>query len=129
MPTAQDRALALLGPLEARIMREVWSGSVPEEFVVRDALARMPELAYTTVMTTLARLASKGLLAARQGGGKRAYRYRAAGTPTDQLRRASRDEAQMVVNRYGEVALAAFAAQLDRLSPERREKLRRMAEQ
>ncbi len=63
-PADLDRALGLLGRLEARIMRAVWTGQVPEPFAVRDVHAHMPELAYTTVMTTLRRLADKGLLVA-----------------------------------------------------------------
>ena len=51
-----DRAVSLLGPLEGRIMRAVWTGQAAEAFVVRDVHALMPELAYTTVMTTLHRL-------------------------------------------------------------------------
>jgi predicted transcriptional regulator len=39
------------------------------------------ELAYTTVMTTLARLESKGVLTRQMDG--RAYRYALAGDPTD----------------------------------------------
>jgi hypothetical protein len=45
---------------------------------VRDALAVIPELAYTTLMTTLNRLATKGLLVASQRPSERAHRYRAA---------------------------------------------------
>jgi penicillinase repressor len=60
-----ERAMALLGPLEGRVMRAVWTGEVAETFVVRDVQALMPKLAYTTVMTTLRRLADKGLLTAR----------------------------------------------------------------
>ena len=31
-----ERAVALLGPLEGRVMRAVWTGEVSEAFVVRD---------------------------------------------------------------------------------------------
>jgi predicted transcriptional regulator len=118
-----DRALGLLGPLEARIMRAVWSGQVPEQFAVHDVRAHMPELAYTTVMTTLRRLADKGLLVADATLGKRAYDYRAAGPPEAFLAAASRREAQQVLDRYGDAALAAFAARLDALTPEQRRRL------
>jgi len=118
-----DRALDLLGPLEARIMRAVWTGQVPEPFAVRDVRAHMPELAYTTVMTTLRRLAEKGLLVADATLGKRAYDYRPAGTPQAFLATASHREAQDVIDRYGDAALAAFAARLDALTPEQRKRL------
>jgi predicted transcriptional regulator len=118
-----ERALSLLGPLEARIMQAVWSGQVAEPFAVRDVHAHMPELAYTTVMTTLRRLADKGLLAADATVGKRAYDYRTAATPEAFLTAASHREAQQVLDRYGDAALAAFAARLDALTPEQRRRL------
>jgi predicted transcriptional regulator len=118
-----DRALALLGPLEGRIMRAVWTGQVAEPFAVRDVRAHMPELAYTTVMTTLRRLAGKGLLVADASLGKRAYDYRPAGTPEAFMAAASQREAQQVIDRYGDAALAAFAARLDALTPEQRKRL------
>lgn len=104
-------------------MRAVWSGAVGKTFVVRDVQQLMPELAYTTVMTTLARLAQKGLLAARSVPGQKAHRYRAAGSPSDFLSQASRQDVGEIVRRYGDAALAAFAQELDRLSDERRRRL------
>ena len=125
-PAAQgslERALGLIGRLEARIMRAVWTGQVPQPFAVRDVRAHMPELAYTTVMTTLRRLADKGLLVADATLGKRAYDYRSEGTPEAFLAAASHREAQQVIDRYGDAALAAFAARLDALTPEQRTRL------
>jgi predicted transcriptional regulator len=118
-----ERALGLLGRLEARIMLAVWSGQVAEPFAVRDVHAHMPELAYTTVMTTLRRLADKGLLVADATVGKRAYDYRPAGPPEAFLTAASHREAQQILDRYGDAALAAFAARLDALTPEQRRRL------
>jgi predicted transcriptional regulator len=125
-PSAQaslERALGLLGPLEARIMRAVWAGQVAEPFAVRDVRVHMPELAYTTVMTTLRRLADKGLLVADATLGKRAYDYRSTGNAAAFLAAASHREAQQVLDRYGDAALAAFAARLDALTPEQRKRL------
>lgn len=122
-----DRAVEVLGPLEGRIMRAAWAGAVPDGFVVRDMQALMPELAYTTVMTTLRRLADKGLLAAAAEPGSRAHRYRVAESPRDFLDRSSRAEAAEVVARYGDAALAAFAARLAELTPEQRRRLEDLA--
>ena len=118
-----ERAVALLGPLEGRMMCAVWTGQVTDTFVVRDVHALMPQLAYTTVMTTLRRLADKGLLTARAEPGRRAHEYRAAGTAADYLVRASHDEAAQFVARYGDAALSAFAARLADLPPEQRRRL------
>jgi predicted transcriptional regulator len=118
-----DRALAVLGPLEGRIMRAVWTRAVDEPFVVRDVQALMPELAYTTVMTTLRRLADKGLLTAATETSRRAHEYRRAGSPASFLAAASAEETARFVDRYGEAALAAFAARLADLTPEQRRRL------
>src|SRR5207248_665149 len=94
-------------------------------FVVRDVQARMPELAYTTVMTTVNRLADKGLLDVQLVRGQRAHSYRVAASPEAFLARASREQVEQVVERFGDAAMAAFAERLSRLSPEQ---LRRLEE-
>lgn len=71
--------MAELGELEAAVMDAVWNAGAPVS--VRDVLERLaPQrtLAYTTVMTTLDRLHSKGWLIREQVG--RAYRYEADGS-------------------------------------------------
>ena len=123
-----DRALSLLGPLEGRIMRVVWSREVGDDFVVQDVREHMPELAYTTVMSTVARLADKGLLVENQVTGRRAYRYRASGTPTDFLTEAGRRQVREVLDTYGDVALAAFARHVDGLTARQRERLRKLSD-
>ncbi|TVT59336.1 BlaI/MecI/CopY family transcriptional regulator [Amycolatopsis rhizosphaerae] len=122
-----ERAVALLGPLEGRIMRAVWTGAVAEPFVVADMQALLPELAYTTVMTTVKRLAGKGLLQLSRDVEKRAYEYHSSGSAEEYLAGASRAAAANVVDRYGDAALAAFAAQLADLPPEQVERLRKLA--
>lgn len=63
----------VLGPLEGEVMKAVWAARTP--VTVRDVLdalnrGRKPKLAYTTVMTVMARLADKGVLRrTRQGRG------------------------------------------------------------
>jgi predicted transcriptional regulator len=123
-----ERALRLLGPLEARIMREAWSEGVGSPFVVWDVQARMPELAYTTVMTTVVRLAEKGLLVAERVPGQRAVSYRLAGSPEDFLDRSSREHVDELVRLYGDAAFAAFSERLDRLSQEPRRRLCQLSE-
>jgi predicted transcriptional regulator len=69
-----------LGELEREVMNELWSA--PGPMLVRDVhtalSARDRELAYTTVMTVLERLARKQMVERDLDG--RAYRYRAART-------------------------------------------------
>jgi predicted transcriptional regulator len=128
MPDDLRRSLALLGPLEGRLMRAVWSGRLRGEFVVRDAQTIVPRLAYTTVMTTLQRLSDKGLLIATQVSGERAHRYGAAGTPTEYLAALTRQRVRDLVSEFGETALAAFVAELDEIDPEQLARLRKLAE-
>lgn len=120
------RALVLLGPLERRIMQAAWSGAVKEPFVVHDVQAHMPELAYTTVMSTMNRLEEKGVLRSRHEKGVRAHKYWVDLTPERFLDQAGRRQVREVVERFGEVALAAFETHLRDLTPEQRERLRRL---
>ncbi|HEY8692369.1 MAG TPA: BlaI/MecI/CopY family transcriptional regulator [Chloroflexota bacterium] len=120
------RALALLGPLERRIMHAAWSQAVSEPFVVHDVHAHMSELAYTTVMSTMNRLEEKGVLISRHEKGVRAHRYLVAMDPAEFLAQAGRRQVREVVDRFGEVALAAFEAHLQGLTPEERERLRKL---
>jgi predicted transcriptional regulator len=66
-----------VGDLEAEILQYLWE--VPEPVTGKELLERIgrPSLAYTTLMTVLGRLVSKGL-AERVADG-RVVRYRAAG--------------------------------------------------
>lgn len=105
-------------------MREVWTGGVARQFVVRDVHTLMPELAYTTVMTTLNRLAEKGLLSVRAVRGRRAHEYEPAVNPEEFVGRVSREQVEHVVEQFGDAAMVAFAEQLEQLSPDRRRRLR-----
>lgn len=108
-------------------MRAVWSGQVRDSFVVRDIQVVTPELAYTTLMTTLNRLANKGILSVERVPHQRAHEYQAAGTPETFLTTASREQVNRMLERFGDAALAAFAAQLQELTPAERERLRKAA--
>ncbi len=66
-----------LGDLESRVMQQLWQSDRPQSVrEVHAVLSRERDLAYTTVMTVLDRLAKKGLAKREQDG--RAYRYGAA---------------------------------------------------
>ena len=70
---AKNGLTQILGDLEAEIMECVWelgSASVKD---VHECLLGRREIAYTTVMTVMSRLAAKGLLVSRPVG--RAYVY------------------------------------------------------
>jgi predicted transcriptional regulator len=67
----------LLGPLETDVMEMVWRLGDATVRDVHDQLADRRDLAYTTIMTTMARLAAKGLLTRDTSG--LAHRYRPTG--------------------------------------------------
>jgi predicted transcriptional regulator len=56
----------VLGPLEQRVLDALWQRAAPA--TVRDLQPSFPDLAYTTLMTTLDRLHRKGVLARTKSG-------------------------------------------------------------
>jgi predicted transcriptional regulator len=61
-----------IGPLEWEVLEVLWSRA--EAVTVRDIEPQFPDLAYTTLMTTLGRLHRKGILERVRCG--RAFAYR-----------------------------------------------------
>ncbi|MGC8873872.1 MAG: BlaI/MecI/CopY family transcriptional regulator [Chloroflexia bacterium] len=113
----------LFGPLETEIMKQVWQHEQVTVRQVHRALSRQREIAYTTVMTTMSRLAEKGILKRTRQG--MAYLYRAA------MSRAEFD--RMVVNAvlsglletFDQAAVDSFVEYLAHERPEQLELLRR----
>ena len=104
-------------------MELLWAADGPRS--VRDVLealnaGRRPALAYTTVMTVLARLAEKGVLERKPVG--RGYVYTPA--VTDEAGIAVRG----VVRDYGEAAFAHFVEQA-KADPRLYRRLRRLMEE
>lgn len=118
-------ALGLLGPLEGRIMRLVWQRQSGASFTVREIHEGLGDLAYTTVMTTMVRLAAKGLLEVDAGSG-RAYRYRRVLTAQEFVATVGTDRVDDLIERFGEVALVAFTRRMNGLGPEEQRRLRRL---
>jgi predicted transcriptional regulator len=110
----------ILGPLEAELMELVWKSEHP--VTVREVSkqlnkGRQPELAYTTVMTVMARLAEKGVLDRRREG--RGFVYEAA--VADSAAIAVRN----VVRDFGDAAMAHFVEEA-RADPKALARLRRL---
>lgn len=115
-----------LGPLEAEVMRLVWEMGEVQVDDVLSVLQQDRELAYTTVMTVMSRLAAKGLLHRRKQG--RAYLYRAA-RERDELAGSTLQE--WVARFFGGNRLPAVSFLLgqERLSDREIEELRNLVEQ
>jgi predicted transcriptional regulator len=114
-----------LHELEAEVMDEVWKQEEASVRTVMDALNRRKPRAYTTYMTILARLDSKGLLTRRREGRTDYYTPVHSREEYADLRAGAGVES--LVEQYGEVALSHFARQMAQLDPERRRQLQRLA--
>ena len=70
---SSSKSKKVLGPLEGEIMDVVWEQGPTTVSAVHKALAKRKEIAYTTVMTTMSRLAKKQLL--NQDRSSTTYKY------------------------------------------------------
>lgn len=118
----------LVSPLEAACLRALWVQAPAAVTTVRDLVNEsQPEpLAYTTIMTVLARLHDKGWVTRAHRG--RGYEYSPAYTEAQLIDELGGRDVQRLVQRYGDVALAHFAATLRRSDPTLLGRLRTLAE-
>jgi predicted transcriptional regulator len=122
-------AEGLLGPLEYDVMALLWAtGPANVPAVLERVNASRDEgraLAYTTVMTVLARLHEKGILGRARRG--RSYEYRPRFDEAELVAHLSRRDVDDLLARYGHVALAQFAAAVDEADPELLRRVRDLA--
>ena len=102
---------AILGPLEQDVMDAVWQLGPATVRDVHEQLARSRKIAYTTVMTTMSRLAAKGLLAKDSSGLAHVYSARVS------REHFARDTIQSVMawllDRYPQSAVSYLAEVVD----------------
>lgn len=111
MPKRTRELDGLLGPLETDVMEIAWRLN---EATVRDVHAELAdnrEIAYTTVMTTMSRLAAKGLLLRDTSG--LAHRYRPAMSRDEYARTAVTSVIDWLVDRFPTPALQYFVDVMD----------------
>lgn len=106
MARRRDELGGLLGPLETEVMETVWELGDTTVRDVHAALLDSRNLAYTTVMTTMARLASKGLLERDTTG--LAHRYRPAITRDEYADTTVTSVVDWLIDRFPEPALSYF---------------------
>ena len=97
---------AVLGPLETEVMNAVWDRGDTTVRDVHAALAGTREIAYTTVMTTMTRLAGKGLL--KRDTSSLAHRYRPTVTRDEYARSTVHSVVDWLVNSFPEPAISYF---------------------
>ena len=112
-----------LGPLEAQVMAVLWDAAEP--LSVREVLDRLnrgrrPQLAYTTVMTVMSRLADKEVL--RRAPAGRGYDYEPAVADAAEL------AVRGVLRDFGDAALASFVEQA-RADPTALRRLRKLVDE
>ncbi|MDA8201238.1 MAG: BlaI/MecI/CopY family transcriptional regulator [Chloroflexi bacterium] len=102
----------VLGPLERRVMAELWAHGPQTVGEVLDALNRSVErqVAYTTAMTILVRLFEKGYVTRAKEA--RAYRYTASLDEAELRAQVGRRQLHQLIERYGAASVAGFASAL-----------------
>lgn len=111
MVKREDPLETLLGPLEQDVMDVVWQLGDATVRDVHDVLAGRRKIAYTTVMTTMTRLAAKGLLVRDTSG--LAHRYRAVVTRDSYARSTMSNVLAWLLERYPEPSAAYLAEVVD----------------
>lgn len=106
MAKRRTQLQGLLGPLETDVMEMVWKLGDTTVREVHEALSTRRDLAYTTIMTTMARLASKGLLARDTSG--LAHRYTATVSREEYARSTVTSVVDWLVDRFPEPAMSYF---------------------
>jgi predicted transcriptional regulator len=116
--TGDEHLQGLLGELERAVMQAVWDRGEASVRQVHQDLLPDRELAYTTVMTVMSRLADKGVLVREKRG--RAYVYRPSqSSPAGFLRDQAHLRVQALLDQFGEYAVAAFLGELQDVDEER----------
>jgi predicted transcriptional regulator len=111
-PRRKHSLSEVLGPLEAEIMDVVWDTG---EVTVRDvhqALGASRPLAYTTVMTTLGRLAEKGLV--KRIEDQPAHHYVARVSREQYARSTVKSVVDWLVNHFPDPAVAYFVDRVEK---------------
>ena len=111
-----------LGELQAQVMEIAWTRAPVSVRQVLDGLGRGRDIAYTTVMTVMARLADEGVLVRERLG--KIYMYRPAYTREEFRARISGTIVDDLVADFGDLALSQFVDALERADPERLQRLR-----
>ncbi|MHB1125828.1 MAG: BlaI/MecI/CopY family transcriptional regulator [Bacillota bacterium] len=114
----------VLGHLEASVMEIVWQKERASVREVYETLLLQRDIAYTTVMTIMGRLADKKILRKDKQGV--AYHYSPAFTREEFTRRFVHEVLDGLLEEYAEVAFAHFVSRLQEEDETKIAKLERM---
>jgi len=121
---AKDGLVKVLGPLETEIMQVVWKDQPSTVKKVHRALAQQRDIAYTTVMTTMSRLADKGVLLRQRDG--LAYTYTPALSEDDFVTLVVQQVLDGLLTDYSETAVDYMIDFLARNNPREFARLRQV---
>ncbi len=115
----------MLGDLEKEIMEIVWKTNAPISVkTVTEIIQQKRKIAYTTVMTIMGRLIDKKLLKRSPEG--RAYLYQSSYSKEKFLTKVSQQIIKNFVANFGEVAVAHFAEEIEKIPEAKRRQLTEM---
>lgn len=112
---AKDGLVKVLGPLETEIMEILWQDDRSTVKKVHRRLSQQREIAYTTVMTTMSRLAEKGVLNRHREG--LAYVYSPAISEQDFVQLVVRQVLDGLLDDYSDTAIEYMVDYLARNNP------------
>lgn len=120
--------LPALYELESEVMEVLWANGEAPVRAVMEALNAddaKAQRAYTTFMTVMARLHSKGLLDRRRDG--KTDFYTPVMSRQEFVETRAGIEVEALVEQFGDLALTHFARQMAQLDPKRLRELKRLA--
>lgn len=123
----QDGLVKVLGPLETEIMKLLWKDQAGTVKKVHRALQQRRDIAYTTVMTTMSRLAEKGVLHRTREG--LAYVYRPAISESDFITMVVQQVLDGLLDDYSDIAINYVVDYLVRNDPSQLQRLKREIQQ
>jgi len=120
---SRDPVARYLGGLQAAVMEIFWRRESATVREVADELNKKRSLAYTTVLTLVSRLWSRGLLEREPEG--RGFRYWAAKSRDDFLAELSDELIDRLFADFGAIGVARIGERMNELSAQEKKRLTR----
>ena len=121
----RSRSLTPLGETEMEVLHHVWDLDQATVAEVHDRISRERKVAYTTVMTVMKKLATKGFLSVDES--EQSYVYSAA-RPPEEVRGSLVDDLVEKVFRGSPAALVHALVRQEQLSDEERAEIKRLVD-
>lgn len=119
----KDGLVKVLGPLETEIMQTLWQDTRSTVKKVHRKLSQQRDIAYTTVMTTMGRLAEKGVLNRQREG--LAYVYTPAISEEEFVSMVVHQVLDGLMDDYSDMAIDYMIDYLSKNNPEELRRLQR----